>query len=447
MAFADRFHVGTTDPGLRATVGSTELGAAVVGGKVRVQLNALSTAELKLSTKLLAGQPVDYFGTVAVQLAGRSSPHFTGNVVTADPVEEEIVLDCQTHPTLTESKVGFFESLNADPREVMHLMTRSGGLSEDLVNIEGLDRLPLEMIEVFAPLTGVVVDAPLRLGRLSLLDPSQSMPLVGLFSEGEARKAFEAADCHALYRQVDRRMLDVELRALSAIDTVLAWVVTRARYGLAHLPHGEAQSFIRARALSRPSRGQVVLSRGLDTGRAWLRSLAVTAPNEAIPLQSASTQWTPSSPDSLTVAQQLGLTSLRRAVDAEDALQRVQALFEAIEFYVAGVRVPHRFKDAEAKHIRKSIPGDVDPGLRERALQLLQSLNNPPLMAKVRETARRDGVPLTEGEMKLLSRVRGARNDTVHGRAAEPPSQDELNYAVSVVSRLLLHGIANRTAT
>lgn len=176
MALTDRFHAGTTDPGLHATVGSTELGAAVVGGKFRTEINALPTAELKLSTTLLAGQPVDYFGTVAVQLAGRSVPHFTGNVVTADPVEEEIVLDCQTHPTLTESKVGFFESLNADAREIMHLMTRSGGLSEDLVNIEGLDQLPLEMVEVLAPLTGVVVDAPLRLGHLSLLDPSESMP-------------------------------------------------------------------------------------------------------------------------------------------------------------------------------------------------------------------------------------------------------------------------------
>ena len=56
-------------------------------------------------------------------------------------------------------------------------------------------------------------------------------------------------------------------------------------------------------------------------------------------------------------------------------------------------------------------------------------------------------MPFTEDEIDLLARIRTARNDTVHGRAATPPSDDELGYAVSVVSRLLLYAIAHRSTT
>ena len=73
---------------------------------------------------------------------------------------------------------------------------------------------------------------------------------------------------------------------------------------------------------------------------------------------------------------------------------------------------------------------------------MLGQLNDPSLMVKLRE--RRDGVPITEGEFDLLWRIRGSRNRTVHGHAASPPDENDLNYAVSVVSRLLLYGLVRR---
>jgi hypothetical protein len=439
---SDPFHLAETDPGLKAWLGATPLGAALVNGKLDEKLNDLPRARLSLSTTLLAGQPLDYFGTVAVQLGGRDSPRFTGNVVSAAREGDEVQLDCMTHPSLRERRISVFEAINGDAREIMHLMTRSGGLSEDLVNIGGIEDLPLEMIEVLIPLVGVSVSQTVRLGHLTLLDPAVSAPLLSPFSSEEGREEFASADCHALYRSVARRMYDVETLALAEVEAVLSWASTRARYGLTHLPRGQTQTFVRARALSRPRRGEFSVARGLDSGRTWLRGLAQSDPGEVIDL--ASNDWLPPAPESLSDAQRLSLAALRSAVDADDPLVRVQALFQAVEFYVAGVTTSARFDKTEARRIRRSIPKDIDPELRERALSLFAKLNEPPLMAKLRAAARRDGVPLTEAEIELLSRIRGARNGTVHGRPTDAPNEDELNYAVSVVARLLLFGLARR---
>jgi hypothetical protein len=97
---------------------------------------------------------------------------------------------------------------------------------------------------------------------------------------------FIAADCHALYRAVGQRLLDVEADGLAAVDALLAWFVTRARYGLAHLPGGSPQRFLRARALVRPERGHVVLVRAVESDRAWLRRLEATLGDQVIDIWS-----------------------------------------------------------------------------------------------------------------------------------------------------------------
>lgn len=426
--------------GLQAKIGGVDLGPAVLGGQQRSKVNELPTTTLKLDATLLAGQPVDYFGLVQIAPT-TGTPGFTGNVVGATPKTDGLELECQVHPSLTETLVGGLESVNCDSRELIYLMTRTGGLSEEQINIGGLDDLLLEAIEVLIPLSGLTVTTPVRLGALSLLDPSETAALLEPFSQSEMREVIEGAQCHALYRGVNRRMLVVEQDALHAVDVLLAWAATRARYGLAYLPDGQPQRFRRAKALSQPKREDVVLSRGLDSGRTWLRGLSLQGPDEQIGLTPSDGDWAAPVPDALNAAQQLALAALRRATLLENAVERVQALWEAIEFYVADVRPARRFSDAEARRVRKKVPSDIDPELRQRVMDLLAKINDAPLMAKLREAAHRNGVPLTETEMELLARIRRVRNDTAHGRAAEVPPTEDLEYAVSVVARLLLHDL------
>jgi hypothetical protein len=109
---------------------------------------------------------------------------------------------------------------------------------------------------------------------------------------------------------------------------------------------------------------------------------------------------------------------------------------------VSGVEIEPKFPAADARRARRSLPKDLDPELRERAMTLLAKINDPPPMAKLREATRRDGVPLTEADYDLLARVRKVRNDTVHGRGADVPESGDVDHVVSIVARLLMFRLA-----
>lgn len=438
----DALGLQTTGVGLKATIGDVDIAPALFGGSQKTIHQEPPTAELRVDPRLLAGQPVDYFGSVEFGGGSSPMPGFVGNVTSAAPYDDGLRIQCMTQPSLKDRKVGGFESFNCDAREIVHLVTRTGGLNEDEINIEGFEELPLEVVEVFIPLFGVRAEGPLGLGPLSLIEPDTGRDLTAKFSDSDMRSEFESADSLAVYRQVTRHMFVAETAALHSVDVMLAWLTARARYGLAFLPDGTPQEFVRRRALSEPSRGNVALTRGIDSRRTWIRDISQAPSEEVIDLASGDPQWSPPAPGNLTTAHQLALLALRRATTLDDTLQRIGALWEAIEFYVAGVRTLRRFSDREARRVRKRVPKDIDPELRERVMNLLAKINDPPLMAKLRHAARLDGVPLTEGEMDLLWRIRDVRNKTVHGRHAVVPSASDVDYGVSVVARLLLHGIA-----
>jgi hypothetical protein len=144
----------------------------------------------------------------------------------------------------------------------------------------------------------------------------------------------------------------------------------------------------------------------------------------------------------LSTPDRLALLAVHRATTTSDSLQRTQALWEALEFYAAGVAPDLAFPKNKAKRARKSIPKDLDPALHKRALGLLAKINDAPVMAKIREAARRDEAPLTAADLTLFTDIRVARNDMVHGREAQVPSSSDVDYAVTLVAQLLLYRLA-----
>ncbi len=151
--------------------------------------------------------------------------------------------------------------------------------------------------------------------------------------------------------------------------------------------------------------------------------------------------WRPP-PSGYELADRQALLACARAGQTPDPLERIQAIWESIEFYVAGTRPEVLFAPEEVKRVRRSVPKDVDPKLRARALDLLAKINDPPLMAKLREAAIRDGAPIAESEYELLGRLRKARNDAVHGRTPKLPARENVDHAVSIVARLLVYRLA-----
>lgn len=422
--------------------GSVDASHAVKNGRIHEALNDRSTAEIEIDLELIAGQPIDYlsvvtFGHLHEQ---QETVRFTGNVLATKIVGQSLHLNAETAPELTEQEIGYLELRNAVGPEAIHLAVSSAGFPEDRINIEGLDEmLPLEAIEVVVPVHGVQINEPVDLGSLRLL-PEASEALA-VFADSEARAEFGSADGYLVGLEVTKRLLDAERAILAQADDALAWLTVRARYGLAFLPDGRPQDYSRVVARARPRRGNLVIVRGMASGRGWFRAVNARDQDVELALDLADPSWKPPASD-YGLADRQALLACGRAGHTSDPLDRIQAIWEAIEFYVAGTRPAVLFDPGEVKKIRKSIPKDIDPELRKRALDLLGKINDPPLMAKLREAVRRDGAPVDEGEFEVLGRLRKARNDAVHGRTPEIPLREDVDHAVSIVARLLVYRLA-----
>jgi hypothetical protein len=137
-------------------------------------------------------------------------------------------------------------------------------------------------------------------------------------------------------------------------------------------------------------------------------------------------------------------------VHEDDPLASVTALWEAIEFYTARSRVtrlfPTKLLASIEKRVFDSLPPDVTSDQRARVTQVLGELNSPPLLTRLRAALDRDGVPMSDGDIALLQRLRRLRNDAVHGRSSVLPTREELDHAISIVSRMLLFRLARLRA-
>ncbi len=437
----DALELGESQAGPVVQFGSVDVSYAASKVTTHEALNDRSTAEIDLRLGLLAGRPVDYLSIVTLgsKHQGQDLTRFTGNIIAAEVDGPLVRVAAETAPELTEKQVGYLEIKNAVVQEVVHLAVSTAGFPEDRINIEGLDEmLPLEGVEVVVPVLGVRVDAPVDLGPVRLVPHGEATNAVDEFNPGSARNHFQAADAYIVGLKVAKRLIDAEREILAWADDALAWLTVRARYGLALLPDGQPQEYRRVVARSRPRRGDYVLVRGIASGRRWFR--AISGHDEEVELSFDPSDLTWSSPPAgYGLANRQALLACARAAQGDEPLERIQALWEAIEFHVAKLRPTVLFDKKEARRVRRSIPKDVDPGLRKRALELLEKINDPPVMAKLREAVRRDGVPLAQGEFELLGRLRDARNDAVHGRTPDLPPREDIDHAVSIVARMLVY--------
>jgi hypothetical protein len=312
------------------------------------------------------------------------------------------------------------------------------------LKIEGLAELPRETFEAVIPIDGVAIDAASHFGGVMLLPADIGLrSIAGLDIQDELRVAFEAP-AYALALVTTTRMFDAEEKGLAAVDLALAWLTAQLRYGLTHLPDGTLLKFDRKESLAQPVRRDVVFVRGLTTLRQWVRR-----PRSAKQARFIAPTNTERSLDhnlpSLTLQDQLALLALSRATREPDALAQVQALWEAIEFYASGASVSHLFARSECKVVRKAIR-DALPALsqerQERVDHAIGQLNNAPLLIRLRKTLDDESVPIADGEIDLLWKLRNLRNDVVHGRKSELPAPEDVEYAVSIVSRMMVYRVA-----
>lgn len=415
--------------------GAVDVRPAMSGGTFSEAMSKLPRAEVRLRERLARGLLIDYLAPVSARFG--ESKHFVGDVLSAVPDQNVIEIGLSSMPELEESTIGVLATWGVPHYEVLHVLTRTAGLTEQQLKIQDLETLPMELFEVVVPVDGLSVDEPTTVG------PCRVMPFAAIADElcemtddEEMIGSFERAPCVAIALASGARMLDAESAGLTEIDHVLAWIAVGLRYGLTHWPDGTARRFDRTSFRALPQRRDLVWLRGLINGRQWIRS---TGPTASRPRLDVRLQHLGEPPQGLSVQDRQAIESLRRAAAASNPIQAITALWDAIEFYVAGTSGPRPFADAELNALREAVPKDLPPALRSRAVDSINRLNQLPLLSRLRAAVDADGVPTDDDEWSLLQRLRRSRNALVHGAGVESvSSQREILRGVAFVARLLV---------
>jgi len=382
--------------------------------------------------------PVDFLGPLTVTALERAPaatterPLFTG-LVDAVTVEDDALRAIALGATeLAEGTLGRLSS-GVSAVELVHLMARSAGLGDERLRIEGLDQLPHEVVQVIAPVDGASVDSPERRGDVQFTADRRVAASFATMGDDDA-------PLYAVTYVEASRLHDAEQRGLATINAALDLLLAACAYGLSTRPGGMPVPFTRTTARARPALRRTVFVQGVSTRRWWCRDRTVSATAAGADVAALLSAW-PELPRPISPALAHGLAALRVAADAlAGTVERVQALWNAIEFYAAGAKVPKLFDRSARTQLAAAVSAtSLTEEQKTRAREVLGGVNTPPLLVRLKAQAAADGVPVTASELDMLVQLRGRRNDSAHGRAGSSVSGERLDWAVSVAARLFLY--------
>lgn len=445
-------------PRIDIAVGEVQVGHLCEDVRISRGVGLVNAAEFSMRRDDICNSGLDYSSgvTIAFEWAGVSYPQFTGLIETVTPGEAVASFRCTGVAPLRDMNIGGFAYDGIGTPEIIWTITREAGWPEGKIDIDGIDLLTEEEIEVLIPLRGLRVDEEIRVGATDIVPASSvnwvSMPWptgqpaqIGPPDEILSALLAHGAFARARYRMA--RIYDAEQAGIRDAEFAAAWFSTRLRFAYACLPDRRMQPFNRANFIARPMVSSLAAVRGLTTGRRWLRVVQKSPKivDAALP-KAVDGSLDPSLPDAISGRDREAVLAFWRSLDVLNPLASVIALWDAIEFYAGGTAAPKLFSQEQLQSLANGIPSWMNKDQRKRYTNILSSLNNAPLFARLRVAIEADGVPVTESEIEVLSRLRKVRNPAQHGRESRPPDPDDLRRAWSIVARLLVYRLANRSA-
>lgn len=436
--------------GIAVKFGDKEIVDNRIEGEVKNVLNDVSTARVVIPNDLLTDAGPDYRATVELYATYGTDREvlYTGFVDKVSPEGSQTRVDLVTQTQfMNEISMGGLGIESVDAREMMWAFSVLGGYAPDKVEVVGWEPGPLEVFEVATAIDGIEVAEPVAFGGVTLHPGGPVSKLADGLGPEELLERYAGAPAWAIVLKTARTLHEAEIEGLREIDVALAWLTAKAQYSGVSLPGRRPRTFRRAWTLSRVSRRNVVVALGMATGRRWLRAIESPRVRPELPLPEIQDISVPELPVELPVQVGEAISSWRRGAKERDPLTAIVALWEAVEFYASGAKARKIFEKSELKRIRKRATEGLEGEQLERVQDMLAMTNEPPLMVRLRAALQDDGVPYAEEEISLLQKVRRARNDLVHGRSREPPSEADLKYAVAIVNRILLYRVARLNLT
>lgn len=430
--------------GIAIKFGEEEIVGDGIEARVHHGMNEGSTAQVTIAKDRLTRVLPNYRAAVEVSATYGTEREamFTGFIDRVLPEGPNVRLDLvtQTH-LMNDASLGGLGLRNVDPREGMWALSVLGGYAPENVIVQGWEPGPLEIFEVAVPIDGVELHEPTTFGKVTLYSGGPVARLAEGLGPEELEDCYTGATTWALTLNTARTLYDAEIEALKDVDLALGWLTAKAHYSEVSLPGRAPQAFHRQRTLSRITRRDVVVVRGIATGRQWLRAPEDIPSRPQFVLSEVGEVELPPLPSNLPTQVREAITAWQRAAEAKDPLAAVVALWEAVEFYAAGASTNKIFGKAELKALRRRASEGLEGEQLERVQDVIARINEPPLMARLRSALDVDKVPYKESELSLLQKVRRARNDLVHGRSRDAPLDADLRYATAIVNRMLVYRV------
>lgn len=436
------------EPTLVLRIGDADLSDAIMG---KVQLwseDGMPGGSVTLSREALDAASVDYLAEVRMLAVSRArqAALFTGLVdrVTHGDEASELELVSMGVPFTEMGIGGLGVGAGVDPLELIWALFRSSGMPEDRIDLEGFNPGPIEVFDVIVPLEGIDLQADMSIAGVTMSADPSIKKLPKRLGPRELRKRFRSAGAWAVGRVEEKTLWGAEIEGSALIATALSWMTASAHYSFNKNPLGGLAEFDRAWYRSRIQVQDVILVRGLTTGRTWLR-----APTDIIYVPVAESEALGRFPPTESLASlnpqfREALAAWRRAATETDPVVAVNSLWEAVEFYVSGIKVPKLFNRSQLEKIRIAAVQGLQENQVSRVKHRLAELNTPPLMVRLRATLERDGVPFDGDDLAVLARVRRSRNEFQHGRSREIPAEDDLRRAVAFLNRAIVHSALRR---
>lgn len=401
--------------------------------------NEPETASGTVAAEDMARSPVDWAAQATVAI-GNDVLTRAGVVEALPRSDGGVAVSLRSALALSESLMPPMVCQNLTPSEIVYAAARAAGLGVGDVRIEGLEDLPIEPLWVMTPVAGVRVDRPVRVGVVEFVEGAVGREMLQRFSprlDTQFSEPLAAASTFARVTVAERLLYDAEEEGLAIIETAAAWLTTRLRYSWSHAPDGRVKHYERASTRVTVERRDGVGVLAVQGPRRWWRGMTVERGSGEVTLRPGS-RWTePAMPAEVTLGDRQTLLALQRAATTTDPVQRVAALWEAVEFYVGNRGPEAQFTADEVAAIvdRKSSGLAGNKALRVEKV-LRQSLNHFPIRARLEHVLAEDGVPIMAEDLDLLGRLRKDRNRALHGATAAPP-HDAIDRAVALMSRAI----------
>jgi hypothetical protein len=410
------------------------------GGRLATEINEPDKASGRVSANDLAERGTDWAGPARVTIDDEDVMH--GRIVEAQPEDGGVALSVRGATMLSESLLSPMVVQQIDAREVVYLVAREAGFEPEDIDIQGLaDAVAFEPLWVIAPFRGLSIRETVKVGVVELVPGDDGRQMMLRFNprlEAQFADPLKKVGAFARVAVPAKYMCEAEREGLDLIDDTMAWLTARLHYSWSHAPNGQLEPYERAATLTVVERLPGVAVFAVEgVGRRWWRDTTVAQPTGDVELPPESRWLTPAMPTQVPLGDRQALLALHRAITARDPVQRVTALWEAIEFYLEDRGPTPEFTAEEiAAAIERATEGMTEGKANRVGNVLRQWLNSWSPQARLQNVLADEGIPFTGEDMRRVRNLRKARNRALHG-AESVARQDEIDQAIALMSRAI----------